>query len=267
MSSADRLLQATERILRPLVRMLIRHSISADTVGELLRSVYVHVAAEDFTIDRKPATQSRIAVLTGLNRKEVSRLLKLRQGSEEPLRLERNRAAQVISAWIRDKSYADSTGEPGALAFSGEGTTFTTLVEQYSGDMRPRSVADELLRVGAIEEVAGKFQMTTHGYVPASDPEYLIDILGTDTAEIAATITHNVTCESDDRYYQRKTFHQNIPIEFDRPFRKYAAKRAQRLLEDLDRWLAERALAARDSDCETVDLGFGAFLIRNPEGR
>src|SRR5438874_2705214 len=66
--------RAVEQLLRPLVRLLLRHAVPFAAFEEMAKRVYVDAALKDFAIpDRKPSA-SRAAVLTGLTRKEVQRL-------------------------------------------------------------------------------------------------------------------------------------------------------------------------------------------------
>jgi hypothetical protein len=68
-----RLLAAYRKLMQPLVRILIRHGVSFGELSEVLKNVFVEVAGRDFALpDRKPS-QSRVAILTGLTRKEVAK--------------------------------------------------------------------------------------------------------------------------------------------------------------------------------------------------
>ena len=72
---AQALSAATLRLLRPLVRILLRNNVSHRTFAELAKVAYVEVANAEFGIVGKKQTVSRIAILSGLTRKEVQRLL------------------------------------------------------------------------------------------------------------------------------------------------------------------------------------------------
>ncbi len=67
-----------------------------------------------------------------------------------------NRAARVVSAWVGDQKYRDSRGRPASLPFENASAailqteSFSSLVAEHSGDMTPRAVLDELIRVGAV---------------------------------------------------------------------------------------------------------------------
>jgi hypothetical protein len=156
------------------------------------------------------------------------------------------------------------------LPFSGE-QSFTLLCQRHSGDMKPRSLADELVAAGALEEVDGKLRMTSAGYVPSADPTEVLQILGTDTAELISTIDHNLCAPAGGHRYQSKVKYEGISAEHQREFLIYSGRRAQDLLEDLDRWLAARTedseTAADSSEAaeqSRVNLGLAAFQIVEP---
>ncbi len=255
-------MQATRRILRPLVRILLRNGIPSKALTELVRQTYVDVADEEFTVAGKRQTAARIAVLTGLNRKEVSRL----RGTpplDEAGEVWRNRASHVLASWMRDQEFLDRKGDPLDLPFVGESPSFSDLVRKHSGDMYPRAIADELLRLGAIEEVNGRLRMTNRGYVPGADPEMILDILGIDTAELIETVDHNLQAESDaDRLMQLKVLCDNLPAEHLEAFNRYSTRLSRPVLEELARWLSERD-KGRDwsGDDERMQVGLGIYQI------
>jgi hypothetical protein len=268
MAVEQKLMQAVRRILRPLVRILLRNGIPCKAFTELVRQAYVDIADEEFTIEGKRQTAARIAVITGLNRKEVSRL----RGTpplDTAAEVWRNRASHVLASWRRDREFLDLKEDPLDLPLYGESPNFTDLVRKHSGDMYPRSVADELLRLGAIEEVDGRLRMTNRGYVPGADPEMIIDILGIDAAEFIETVDHNLQADSDaERLLQLKVLCDNLPAEHLEAFNRYSTRLSRPVLEELSRWLSERD-KGRDwsGDDERMQVGLGIFQINRPARR
>ena len=65
---------AVVRLLKPLVRILLRNGIPFGVFEELARWTYVDVAFQESSLPGRKLTDSRVAILTGLSRKEVSRL-------------------------------------------------------------------------------------------------------------------------------------------------------------------------------------------------
>jgi len=244
---------ATRTLLVPLVRMFLRNGKAARSFYELLKQVYVDLAKEEFGINGKKATVSRIAILTGLTRKEVQALLAQRIDGGQTLDEEYNRAARVISGWLRDPKFSDGRGHPAPLPLNGKRGSFEALVKAYSGDIPVRAMLDELLHTGAVEQLKnGKICLRTRGFIPQKSAPEKLHILGTDTADLIATIDHNISIAPKKPRFQRKVMYDNIPIEAAQEFRAIAAARAQELLESLDRWLSNR-----DRDVNPTSAGSG----------
>ena len=246
------LIAALTVLLRPLVRILLRHGIPFDVLSVVARQVYVHVAAEEFVLPGKKQTTSRISILTGLTRKEVRRIMTT-ANVEDPEASDRyNRAARVITGWIRDKEYHDKGGEPLPLPVEGPKASFAALVRYYSGDIPVRAMMDELLRVGAVRKTRdGRIRLQARFYVPEQSEGDKLHILGTDTADLIATIAHNLAPNALPRF-QRKVMYDNVPVEAVQEFQRLSANRAQLFLEGIDHWLSER-----DRDLNSTVHGTG----------
>lgn len=228
------------RLLRPLVRLLLRHGVSHRTFSDLAKWVYVDVASAEFGLETRKQSTSRVAVVTGLTRKEVARL-RAQSQPDERLQSERyNRAARIIGAWLRDPAFRSGTGAPRTLPLHGDADSFAGLVHRYSGDMPVRALLDELLRVGAVElDAQERVRLLSHGYVPHSDSVQKLAILGTDVTLLLQTIDHNLTDTARGPRFQRKVAYDNLPDQALPAFRALAAEDGQALLEKLNVWLAE----------------------------
>jgi hypothetical protein len=234
------LTDAVLRILRPLVRLLLRNGISYGVFADLARAVFVDVADKDFRLPGRKQTVSRISVLTGLTRKEVVRLQEL--GSPDGVVEERryNRAARVVAGWVRDARYAGADGQPAELPVEGEQGSFAALVRQFSGDMPPRAVLDELVRVGAVSRLAGdRVALNARAYIPQQGMDDKLHILGTDVALLIGTIDHNLQHGVTAPRFQRKVAYDNLPAEAVAQFEALSRAKAQQLIEEMDAWLAQ----------------------------
>lgn len=101
---------ATLQLLRPLVKILLRNNVPHQTLAEWAKQAYANVANSEFGIAGKKQTVSRIAILTGLMRKEVQRLLNQPENAPQADGEERHRAARVITGWVRDQDSGDGSG-------------------------------------------------------------------------------------------------------------------------------------------------------------
>lgn len=231
---------AVLKLLRPLVRLLLRNGIPYGVFADLAKRIYVDVAMHDLEVPGRKQTVSRASVITGLSRKEISRVQSIDlpevAGSAERY----NRAARVISGWVRDSRFNDSAGQPRQLPFDGEGVSFSELVKQYSGDVPARAVLDELLRVGIVEKIPdGKLRLIERAYVPRTGETDKLGILGTDVAGLISTIDHNLRSDPDQAFFQRKVFYDNLPDEVIPELLTMTNEHAQALLERLDDWMSK----------------------------
>lgn len=231
------------RLLRPLVRLLLRHGVPFSAFEMLAKRVYVEAAQQDFALPGRKPTVSRVSILSGLTRKDVTRLLAAPEaapsglGGEPATRL--NRAVRVLGGWARDADFLDADGAPRALEPDGD-RGFAALVRRHSGDMPARAVLDELLRVGAVRKRAdGRVEAVHAGYVPQASAVDKLHMLGTDTADLITTIEHNLEHGATDPRFQRKVMYDRLDPALLPAFRALGAQHAQALLEQLDRWLAE----------------------------
>ena len=53
--------------------------------------------------------------------------------------------ALIVGGWVRDQAYHDSKDPPADLPMEGETGSFSALVRDFSGDIPPRAIADELI--------------------------------------------------------------------------------------------------------------------------
>ncbi|SEA16794.1 DUF6502 family protein [Variovorax sp. YR216] len=275
MDAGTRMYQALEdavsNVLRALFRVVLRHSMSYSAFDELARRAYVEVAMKDFAIEGKKSTISRASILSGLTRKEVRRLLSLPVRESVAVGGERyNRAARVLTGWVRDPSFLDTAGEPRALQMDGP-QGFAELVRRHSGDMPARAVLDELQRVGAVECLDDQHvQLHTRAFVPACSASDKLGILGRDVPQLIATIDHNIQHGAGDPHFQRKVMYDAIPRSDLPAFRKLSATQAQSLLERMDRWLQvrDRVDAARNGEESAATprrrVGLGIYYFEEP---
>lgn len=265
--------RALYRILRPLARLLLRNGIPFGNFAELMRRAYVDAALEDFPDHRRKMTDSRAAVLTGLTRKEVKRQREMLSGQPLQPREQRqgNRASRVVAGWVHDARFRDARGQPAVLPMEGE-VSFSELVRLYSGDMTPRAVLDELLRVGVVSQGTGGREglvLRKRAYVPAGDDTEMLHIFGEDVSDLISTIDYNLVSATTQRQplFQRTLTYNNIPPEVIHQWREMAGRESQRFLEQLDGWLGphDRDVSGQQGGAPpSVRTGVSVFYFEDP---
>jgi hypothetical protein len=233
--------KALLKILKPLARIALQHSISYGPFSEVVKQAFVQAALEDFSIDNRKQTISRVAVLTGLTRKVVKRL---KEGTAAPgyqLARRYNRAARVIAGWRRDPVFLNPVGEPADLPFTAEDkeASFSMLAKYYSGDIHPRAILDELLRIEAVTKLADeRIRLQKEIYLPHGDKEMKLNILGTDVAYLINTIGHNLEVKPAEAFVQRKVSYDNLPAESLPEVRQHVRLHVQKITDHFDKYLS-----------------------------
>jgi len=246
------------KVLRPLVRVMLRNGVACGSFEAMLRKAYVDEAFI-LVAQENRATISAVSAKTGLSRKEVKRLSEIQMQTATDTGRKYNRAIRVISGWLNDARFSSVDGIARVLDMEGTDNAFSALVKDYSGDIPPRAMFDLLEKSGCVEKYDNKVHLVSHAYVPGNDPQDIINILGVDSHELMETIIHNMSCEPEKRRYQRKVSTHKLAAGHVPEFQKYASRRSQALLEELDSWLSEHESQHKDSG-QYVSLGIYYYL-------
>ena len=261
------LTRAVLTLLKPLVRILLRNGIAYGSFAELAKKTYVDVAFETFAPPGKKQTISRASAITGLTRKETSRLRDMERPDPDSSEQRYNRAVRVISGWINDPRFQDKRGRPAVLPVDGSEASFSALVKKYSGDITTQAMLAVLLAASSVEKEDNTVTLVQRAYLPGGAPSEKLAILGTDTAEIVATIDHNLVAPPAERRFQRKVSNHHIRAEALPAFQALSAEKAQALLEELDAWLSAHEIDAAEhgeSAGHYASLGI-YFYERDPD--
>lgn len=145
------ILSAILLVLKPLARSLLRVGVGFREFSEISKTAFVEAASEDYGIRGRPTNISRVAVMTGITRKEVRRIRDKTEASQDTLVLRTTPVSQILHRWYTDEEFLEASGHPKPLKFDGEGTTFAYLVRKYGGDVPPGAMRTELKRIDALE--------------------------------------------------------------------------------------------------------------------
>ncbi|MCV6638099.1 DUF6502 family protein [Candidatus Albibeggiatoa sp. nov. NOAA] len=240
---ATKALQAALRkILKGVARLVLRFGLSYEEFDELAKQAFIEVSEQELALPGRKQTDSRIAVVTGLSRKEVKRLRAVEKDTtEHTTPVQYNRAARVLNGWLRHRDYQDPAGSPLVLPIEGDKPSFTSLVRAHGGDIPVRAVLDELVRIGSVvRQDDGNVRVVHQAYVVAGDIADKLAILGTDVMLLMDTISHNLDSDSEKAYLQLKLSYDNLPQEAIPLLQRISAEDGRILLQQLNRWFADK---------------------------
>ncbi len=258
---------AIYRITLPLVKILVRKGVSFGEFSQLIKRAYVEAAETSLMASEGKATTSRLAIVTGLTRKDAAQLRKAPETDESTVN-KYNRSIRVIRGWLEDTNFGTSDGHPRVLTLSGD-ASFETLVGRYSGDMPTKAMLDELLRVGVVEKHNENLvSLLRRAYIPVGDEGEKLAILGADVALLIGTIDHNLTAPANEGLFQRKVAYNNLPDECLPEFKLLVNKHGQQFLERLNTFLAkhdqDRTPLSSNSSSSRNHAGVGIYYFEEP---
>jgi hypothetical protein len=190
------MVRALRQLLRPLVRLMLAQGITYPYLADLLKGLFVEVADKEFRLDARPPTDSRVSLVSGVHRKDVSRLRQLLQTPEALAPSVVPRGAQLVAHWMGDARYLQEDGAPrplARLASEGGEQSFEALVSGVNSDIRSRVVLDEWLRLGVVHlDDEGRVCLNTGAFVPTRGADEKAFYLGHNLHDHAAAAVHNV---------------------------------------------------------------------------
>jgi hypothetical protein len=265
-------LAALRLALRPLFKILLRSGVTWQEASEVCKATLVEVATSDFGLHGRPTNMSRVAIMTGLSRREVRRLRDL-LGAEPQIDAGRmHGATRVLTGWYLDPDFSDAAGQPLDLAFESAagadtGITFTGLCERYGGDLAPVTMRRELTRVGAMAEMpAGDLRVLMRYYMPLQmDPDAVVRG-GSMLEDLGTTVSFNLGKDEDElSRFAGRAINTRIRTTDARRFRTFLEAEGQAFLERIDEWLSRHEKPPADDGKKTryVRVGVGVYGIED----
>jgi len=239
----DHLRGALSLMFKPLVRLLIAQGVTHAEFSETAKEVYVETALRHFETAGR-INKSRVAILTGLTRKEVKNVIDRALSSDHKEKTY-SRPARVLTGWYSDPRFQGPYGIPLELPYdqADEGVpTFVELVRQYSGDMAPRQMLNQLIESGSVVEVEGRYKAINRAYTHSHLSPSSIRRLGDVGYRVFSSAAKNIDRTDDtDRHFDRMVYADDgCTDEVIALFDEYIKAHGQRFLEELDVWFSSR---------------------------
>jgi hypothetical protein len=257
---------ALRRVLRPIVRLLLGHGITFPYLGDLLKLIYVETAEAEFALGLRPLTDSRITLLTGVHRKDVRHLRREVDVDAEPapsLTL----GTRIVARWLGDPSYLTREGGPRPLQrtpHKGGTESFAALVEKVSKNVRPRSVLDELVRLGVVEVDADDcVHLVTGGFVPGKDLDAKAFYFGEALHDHLAAAVHNLGGGSP-AWLERSVYYDELSPDAVEKLTARSEQLSMQVLQEINR--EGMALEASDppSPDQRMRVRLGIYFYAEP---
>jgi hypothetical protein len=199
-------------VLRPIAKILLRYGIGYREFAEVAKSAFVDVASSEYGIRGRRTNMSRVAVMTGLTRKEVKRLRDKIDAGHHAIVAKTTPLATILHRWNSDQEFLDQNGRPATLPFSGGERSFSALVRKFGGDIPPGAMRTELKRIDAIEEDSdGNLTAVRRDVHPQVEHENLVMLLMHNAYALMSNIAHNSDPDrADEGWAQLIAYSQDV---------------------------------------------------------
>ena len=260
-------LNACRHLLPPLVRWLLRSGVTWSEFAELSKEAFVEVARSDYGLQGRPTNSSRVAMLTGLSRREVMRVRDVLVGERPATEPPESRFSRVLSGWHLDPEFVDARGQPKVLAAEGAAASVEALLKRYAGDLPHRALVKELERRNLIARVGrDAFGVVTRDYIRTAEDPDIVRQLGVALHDHAATLAHNVDTErSDGPRFEKMATTTRLAPRYVRTFANLVSQKGQEFLEEIDAWLARHEV--KEPNEPGIRMGIGMYLIKDTNRR
>ena len=260
-------LDACRHFMRPIVRFLLRNGVGVGEFQELAKGVYVEVARAEYGIQGRPTNNARVALLTGLSRREVARVRKELIGdSASAAATSKSRITEILTGWHTDDDFVGEDGRPRDLAPDDDERGFGALLKRYAGDMPHVALSKEMLQAGVMEKTDdGRFRVLMRDYVHVALSPDLIAYMGKSLHDHADTLAHNLDPDrKKPQRFERRATNEYVSARAARQFYALVEERGLEFLEEIDGWMSHHEVDP-DNPGRThgVRMGVGVYLYHD----
>ena len=217
-------LMILDSLLAPLARLLVARGVLFPDFAERMRAHYVAAAEKQ----AGKATDSRLSVLTGLQRREVTRLRGFVPRDERP-----NHLARLVALWQTDPAWSKQ-GVPLILPRNGPAPSFEALAWSVRRDVHPRTMLDALTASGTVEVSGEGVRLVKASYQPLAGSEDQLAYLARNLGDHLGTATGNVLAKGPPQF-ERAVHYGGLTGEQVAELEACHAKGQMALFQDLSR--------------------------------
>jgi len=269
-SPSRRTALAVERLLRPLVRLLVGRVACIYLVDRLRR---LYVAESRAWLERthpgQRITRSRLAMLTGLDTRTIASIEAAQRGSDTDLpSTEVCAGSVVIERWLTDPAFHDDRGAPALLAMMGPNRSFQALTTRAVGrNITPHTVLEQLVESGNVAVDADeRIRLVDPVYRPVRpSEETALDLGSHSIARLVETVRRNADDSTRGACrLQQDRLSTRIPSERRDELDARARDLLRRHIEEMECLLREYEIAdpgPHDGVPETSRYGVGWYVF------
>jgi Family of unknown function (DUF6502) len=242
-------ISALERVMDPLISLILDAGITVQEFCRLARETAVRSASARVANESGRSSNSRVAIMTGLARAEVSRILNIEDVSSHTL-VGQHPARRVLAAWYDDQRFLGANGDPAVLPIFGKRRSFEQLVAIHSGGIPVRAMLDQLTQINAVEILTGQ-RVKARSRVPMFQgmTSTVIANLGERAGDLLRTLTTNLRAASNP-LFEGTAMLSDIDIDAVPLIRRQIAEQGAAFIDGATSLLGRSRIRSRRSKME-----------------
>lgn len=185
-----------QRIVDHLVILMFDSGVTVQELSHLIKDRAVRIATNRIARELGRNNNSRVAIVTGLSRFEVRKILETAHAIPSQPNSE-SAARRVLGGWFDDPRFLSKSGDPAVLPIFGRGRSFERLVSLYAAGLPVRAMLDELVKIDAIECCERQI-VRAKSRVPILKgiTTNAVTAIGERCSDLLQTLTHNLRVSS-----------------------------------------------------------------------
>jgi len=223
-----------KQLLRPLVRLFLRHAYSSKEFIALGKEVFLEEATEELKRSNAKINVSRLSYLSGLDRRDVKRMLEEERQPPSSLNL----IGRLLTAWAQDKRFTTQSGKPRVLSYKGENSDFETLVAVLGKHAYPGSMLFELERAGLVEKTARGLRLKREEAPAIKNPNEGYEFLSEDIDDLIQSVEENLLTDKFPSNLHMRTTFDNIFLDKLPEVRRWLLNHGRRFHKEARDYLA-----------------------------
>lgn len=260
------IISALEHCLKPIARLCIHFGIDHRSLSEMMKAAFVSVAKDEFKVNGKSQTDSRIALLTGVHRKDVRRLLG--RAPEKTVGRQQGLIANLIAQWLGTPELVDADGEPKPIPRNPHPdykVSFMSLAEALTNDIHPRALMDECINRGIIKLTEeGMVHLIVESLIPADDLDEKAHFFGQNIYDHISAAEHNLN-GGQPPFLDRFVWHEGLTEEDASHIAATARKAAMSALKQVNNQAVQfKEKNAGSQKTPEYRIHFGTFFYSSP---
>lgn len=254
-------------LLQPIARLFLRFGRGYREYSDLSKAAFVAVASEDYGVHGRPTNVSRIAAMTGLTRKEISRIRTRLEKGDGAVTERATPLQELIAGWQSTAEFLDENGAPAALALTGGPGSFQSLVKQFAGDIPEGAMRKELQRIGRARIEHGVLLLNPPDPDERKAEEAMASRLRAGPYPLMAVLAHNEVAQKSSETWPLETLSQKAIRKSDvarvRELVSIRLRAATTTISDLlDAYATIHA--GEGADEPTLGVSAGVFYAEGP---